>query len=197
MTDRVRRLCSEDTVDKYLMQWQKQDEVSLAAKKSVYISLPFGVDTQAQNYLSTVINYDAQNILCNGPTHLLYIFFLLYKFTSKIKFWFCSFLLCIFIHMLLWTMLHWLSSGITKSIKSSVLTDLVATVHTIDIEQSFQPIYRVQGNQSKMIRHRILAPAEAMGIRLFNPPLCAQKQFVQTLKLPWPSISSTSPPLIT
>ena len=28
---------------------------------------------------------------------------------------------------------------------------------------------------------RILATAEAVGIRLFDPPLCAQKQFVQTL----------------
>ena len=83
----------------------------------------------------------------------------------------------------------WLRSGVTKSIKSSVLAHLVDTGHTIDIKQSFQPIYRVKGNQSKLIRHRILATAEVIGIRLFNPPLCAQKQFVQTLKLPRPSIS--------
>ena len=84
----------------------------------------------------------------------------------------------------------WLSSGVTKSIKSSVLAHLIVTGHIIDIKQSFQLIYRVKGNQSKLIRYRILAIAEAIGIRLFNPPLCAQKQFVQTLKLPWPSISS-------
>ena len=70
----------------------------------------------------------------------------------------------------------WLSSGITKSIKSSVLAHLVDTGHTIDIKQSFQPIYRVKGNQSKLIRNRILVTAEAIGIRLFNPLLCAQKQ---------------------
>ena len=91
----------------------------------------------------------------------------------------------------------WLGSGVTESIKSSVLAHLVDSGHTIDIKQSFQPIYRVKGNQSKLIRHRILATAEVIGIRLFNPPSCAQKQFVQTLKIPWPSISSPSPPPIT
>ena len=65
----------------------------------------------------------------------------------------------------------WLSSGVTKSIKSSVLAHLVDTGHTIDIKQSFQPIYRVKGNQYKLIRHRILATAETTGIRLFSPPL--------------------------
>ena len=74
----------------------------------------------------------------------------------------------------------WLGNGTTKSIKRPVLAHLVDTGHTIVIKQSFQPIYRVKGNQSKLIRHRILATAEAIGIILFNPPLCAQKQFVQT-----------------
>ena len=78
----------------------------------------------------------------------------------------------------------WLSSGVTKSIKSSVFAHLVGTGHTIDIKQSIQSIYRVKGNQSKLIRHRILATAEAIGIRLFNRLLWAQKQFFQTLKLP-------------
>ena len=78
----------------------------------------------------------------------------------------------------------WLNNEVAKSIKSSVLAHLVYTSHTIDIKQSFQPIYRVKGNQSELIRHRILATAEAIAIRLFNPPFCAQKQFVQTLKLP-------------
>ena len=91
----------------------------------------------------------------------------------------------------------WLSSGVTKSIKSSVSDHLVDTGHTIEIKQAFQPIYRAKGNQSKLIRHRILATAEAIGIRLFNPPLCTQKQFVQTLKPLRPSISFPSPPTIT
>ena len=91
----------------------------------------------------------------------------------------------------------WLSRGTTKSIKSSVLAHLIDTIHTIDIKQAFQPIYRVKANQSKLIRHRILATAGAAGIRLFNLLLCAQKQFVQTLRPPWPSISLPSPPPIT
>ena len=69
LTDRVRRLCSEDTVDKellflrqvfinngsperlfdkYVKQRQKQDKVSLAAKTSEYISLPFKSETQVK-----------------------------------------------------------------------------------------------------------------------------------------------------
>ena len=91
----------------------------------------------------------------------------------------------------------WLSSGVNKSIKSSILAHLVDTNHTVDVNHAFRPIYQVRIGQSKLIRHRILATAEAVGIRLFDPPLCAQKQFVQTLKLPWPSMHSPSPPIIT
>ena len=59
--------------------------------------------------------------------------------------------------------------------------------HLINVTQAFRPIYRVPACRSKPIKNRILATAEAVGIRLFNPPLCAQKQFVKTLILPWPT----------
>ena len=44
--------------------------------------------------------------------------------------------------------------------------------------QAFRPISLVRGNQSKFIRHRFLTIAEAVGIRLFDLILCAQKQFI-------------------
>ena len=36
------------------------------------------------------------------------------------------------------------------------------------------------------MRYRILAAAEAVGIRLDDPLLYTQKQFIQPLHLPWP-----------
>ena len=76
----------------------------------------------------------------------------------------------------------WLGSGVIKSINCSVCAHLVDSNHTVQTTQAFQPIYLVCGNQSKFIRHRILTIAEAVGIRLFDPILCALKQFIQALK---------------
>ena len=197
-----------------MKQRQQQDKVSLAAKKSVYISLPFKGDTQAEiisRRLSTTVRrtFYAANLRISFTSFPALQFHLKDKVPSSaasfcVYSFTCSCGACYIgrttRHLSVRAREHhpaWLSSGVTKSIKSSVLAHLVDTGHTIDIKQSFQPIYRVKGNQSKLIRHRILATAEAIGIRLFNPPLCAQKQFVQTLKLPWPSISSPSPPPIT
>ena len=71
-----------------------------------------------------------------------------------------------------------------KSINSSVCAHLVDTNHSVQPTQAFRPIYLVRGNQPKFICHRILTIAEAVGIRLFDPILWAQKQFTQALKLP-------------
>ena len=42
------RCSPERLLDKYMKQREKQDKVSLAAKESVYTSLPFKGDTQAE-----------------------------------------------------------------------------------------------------------------------------------------------------
>ena len=68
----------------------------------------------------------------------------------------------------------WLGSGVIKSINSSICVHLVDSNHTVQTTQAFRTIYLVRGNQSKLIRHRILTIAEAVGIRLFDPILCAQ-----------------------
>ena len=83
-------------------------------------------------------------------------------------------------------------SGVIKSINSSVCAYLVDSYHTVQTTPAFRPIYLVRGNQSKLIRHQILTIAETVGICLFDPILCAQKQFIQALKLPWPT---SHPPL--
>ena len=94
LSDRIRRLCSEDTVDNELLlllqvfinngyseglldkcmkQRQKQDEVSLAAKR-VYTFLCHSKMIVRLKLSPTVIDYDMQNILWSQPTHFLYIF---------------------------------------------------------------------------------------------------------------------------
>ena len=201
-------------LDKCIKQGQQQDKVSLASKKCVYILLPFKCDTQAEiisrRLLTTACRriYAANlRISCTCIPALQFHLkdkvpssaasFCVYSFTC-----FCgaSYIGRTTRRLSVTAREHhpaWLSSRVTKTIESSVSAHLVDTGHTIDIKQSFQPIYRVKGIQYKLIQHRILATAEAIGIRLFNPALCTQKKFVQTLKLPWPSISSPSPPSIT
>ncbi|CAI2736547.1 unnamed protein product [Schistosoma spindalis] len=61
---------------------------------------------------------------------------------------------------------------------SSIAKHIIETGHKIDINAAFKTLYRnCQG--------RILKFIEALAIRKFKPPLCAQKQFVVTLNLPW------------
>ena len=81
----------------------------------------------------------------------------------------------------------WLSKGMIKSVNSSILAHLVDHNHSVDFQTSFRPIYTVNGRLSKPIRHRLLAIAEAIGIRLFKPVLCLMKNYVRTLGLQWPS----------
>ena len=70
---------------------------------------------------------------------------------------------------------------------SAILSHLLDTGHSVNPESAFHPIYRVSGVHNRGVRCRVLAAAEAVAIRLLNPPLCAQKTHVQALRLPWPS----------
>ncbi|VDP95337.1 unnamed protein product [Echinostoma caproni] len=63
----------------------------------------------------------------------------------------------------------------------------VETNHTVNVTEAFRLLYWVRGRLSRQVRCRMLATGEAVGIRLHNPSLCAQKQFLQALKLPWPT----------
>ena len=74
-----------------------------------------------------------------------------------------------------------------KSVNSSILAHLVDHNHSVDFQTSFRQIYTVNGRLSKPIRHRLLAIAEAIGIRVFKPVLCLMKNYVRTLGLQWPS----------
>ena len=83
----------------------------------------------------------------------------------------------------------WLRNGSTKPIKSAIGSHLIDSNNQhgqFDVDDCFKVIYRVPFNRSRAIRHRILATAEAIGIRLRHPQLCAQKSHVQALLLPWP-----------
>ncbi|MGL5708699.1 MAG: reverse transcriptase domain-containing protein [Aeromonas sp.] len=86
----------------------------------------------------------------------------------------------------------WFSRGEIKSINSSILAHLVDTGHTVDIQKAFKVIYCVQGRKSRLLRHQILSTGEAIGIRILKPLLCAQKNHVRTLDLPWPSVNDQS-----
>ena len=77
----------------------------------------------------------------------------------------------------------WFGKGLTKSINSSVLSHLVDSNHRVDSHSAFEPIYRVSGRLPQMTKHRLLAIAEAIGIRLHTPSLCLQKNYVRPLML--------------
>ncbi|VDP89933.1 unnamed protein product [Echinostoma caproni] len=51
---------------------------------------------------------------------------------------------------------------------------------------AFKVIYKVLQNKSKQVRKRHLATAEAVAIKIMNPPLCKRKKMVSALQLPWP-----------
>ena len=82
-----------------------------------------------------------------------------------------------------------LTTGLARIGSSSILDHLIDSGHTVDVETAFRPIYRVSGFHSKGVKYRILATAEAIGIRLLRPTLCNQKLFVRALKLNWPKIN--------
>ncbi|VDP91137.1 unnamed protein product, partial [Echinostoma caproni] len=74
---------------------------------------------------------------------------------------------------------------------SAILAHLADSVHQVKPESAFKVIYRVPPHPSKSLRLHTLAAAEAIGIRLFKPNLCAQKRLAQATQLPWPKIDPT------
>ena len=81
----------------------------------------------------------------------------------------------------------WIKSGVTKTINSAVVAHLVETNHRVNVQEAFQPIYKVNGRLPKTIKSRILETAEAIAIKLFKPVLCSQKQHIRALQLAWPT----------
>jgi hypothetical protein len=85
----------------------------------------------------------------------------------------------------------WLCTGSVKSVRSAIVAHLVQSNHQISKTDSFRLLHRVPGHYSRFIRCRVLAAAEAVAIRLYNPSLCSHKQFVKSLDLPWTAPHST------
>ena len=83
----------------------------------------------------------------------------------------------------------WLYSGISRVARSAVASHLAETNHRVNREDAFTPIYRVRGNLHRGVKRHLLATAEAIAIRLLNPELCAMKDYVKSLTLPWPSVA--------
>ncbi|KAF7257407.1 hypothetical protein EG68_04879 [Paragonimus skrjabini miyazakii] len=74
----------------------------------------------------------------------------------------------------------WLARGSMKTCSSAIAAHLVESNHVINPADSFKPIHRVCGVQSKWVKGRLLAIA----IRLHSPPLCSQRRLVKALNLP-------------
>ena len=85
----------------------------------------------------------------------------------------------------------WLGSTLQKTITSGVLAHLVNSNHAVDVNFASSPIYRMPGRYTRGVKMQILSAAEAIAIKLFDPDLCSQKRFVQSLRLPWPAIHRT------
>ena len=86
----------------------------------------------------------------------------------------------------------WLSKGqVRNTCTSAILNHLIESNHNVDIKKSFNIVYRIPYHKPKLTKFRLLAISEAISIRLCDPELCSQKQFVRTLNLPWPSVEST------
>ena len=77
-------------------------------------------------------------------------------------------------------------------ISSSIVAHLVESGHKVNPLKAFRVLYNVPTVGARNVRLRRLAIADAVAIELFNPPLCAQKRYVRTLSLPWPSASDNS-----
>ena len=72
----------------------------------------------------------------------------------------------------------WLThSGIGLS-KSAITKHLKETGHIVDTSAAFKVIYQPK-------RRAALNVAEAVAINRLSPDLCAQKQFIRNLELPW------------
>ena len=75
----------------------------------------------------------------------------------------------------------------SRHVTSAIAAHLIDNDHLVNFEECFNVVYRIPHYRSKMIRKRALETAEAIAIRLFDPPLCNQKRHVKALKLPWPT----------
>ncbi|CAH8586016.1 unnamed protein product [Dicrocoelium dendriticum] len=82
---------------------------------------------------------------------------------------------------------RWLRQGGIGIISSAILAHIVDTGHEVDWKRAFRIVYKVPPHRTKGYRLRMLATAEAICIRLFQPSLCSQKKLVQALQLPWPA----------
>ena len=82
----------------------------------------------------------------------------------------------------------WIYSNTKRSVSSAVLQHLLDSNHRVDVSKAFRPIYIVRSNLPRAARFRALATAEALAIKRNSPDLCAQKQFVRSLQLAWPTM---------
>ena len=82
---------------------------------------------------------------------------------------------------------RWLLNGERRIGSSAILGHILDTGHSVNPDSAFKPIYRVSCVHSRGVKHRLLATAEAIAIRLLNPYLCAQKTHVQAFRQPWPA----------
>ena len=199
----------EHFVDKNMKLSRKSKSEFGPTKKNVYLSLPFKGDIQDE-ILTKRLTHAVKNTFNAGTIRLHFTSSPLLRLRLKDKVSDSAASFCVYRFTCSCGACYigrttrrlserirehhpaWLGSGVIKSINSSICAHLVDSNHTVQTTQAFRPIYLVRGNQSKFIRHRILTIAEAVGIRLFDPLLCAQKQFIQALKLPWPT---SHPPL--
>ena len=85
----------------------------------------------------------------------------------------------------------WIYSGVTKVVNSAVVAHLVESGHRVTATNAFRPLFKVCGRLPRPVKTRILATAEAIAIKRFNPDLCAQKQHVRALQLAWPTSERT------
>ena len=84
-----------------------------------------------------------------------------------------------------------LGNGFLKNGATAIANHVAETNHSVDLIASFRLIYTFGRLRSMEIRVHPLSITQAITIRLNNPPLCAQKQFVRTLNLPWPSVANS------
>ena len=179
------------------------DPISKAERKPIFLSLPFKGD-----HLTTVINRRIHNSLQRTfPAATLKSFATtrpLINFNLKDKLPVHSHNMVVYSFVCSCTAEYvgrttrqlktrisehhprWLKLGEQKSIRSSVVSHLVESGHTIDPATSFRIIYEAPRNLPGSIRSRYITTAEAVAIRLREPTLCNQKRFVQALNLPWP-----------
>ncbi|VDN41633.1 unnamed protein product [Dibothriocephalus latus] len=92
----------------------------------------------------------------------------------------------------------WLGKGQLKGVKISILAHLVDSDHRMDAKEAFRAIYKVLSSYSKFLKERLLATPEAAAIRLRQPVLCTQKNFVAAPQISWskaanPTASSLAP----